>query len=619
MVKILIRPNILIRHILLLSLFIITGAINANASGKPIHLGKILVYPGVTPRKISRSTSTIHIIDKKQIEQSGADSIEDLLEFIQGVDVMTRGVHSIQSDISIRGSGYEQVLILINGMPVNDPQTGHHNMDLPVSLADIERVEIIEGPASSVYGVNAMAGAINIITKKPLKKKITLKASAGGHNLASRLLSINFSLKNAKNRISFEKENSSGYRPETGFKNTVFSFDSLLESDNKSIEIMGGHTKKDFGADSFYSNLYSQEQEHTQTTFLMLKTGINEGDYSIAPSIYYRRHWDKYILDRARPLWYVNLHTTYKYGLRLPLNIRKKWADFTAGLEAGLDEITSSKLGRHKRPHSSLYLQAKPNINNKTILDLGLRTDYFKKWHWQASPSAGIGFYIFPFLKVRAKAGRSFRIPAFTELYYKSPANIGNKDLNPEKAVSYETGFDIYNKRLFTIGVTIFRREVKDVIDWERETSKDIWKAENISRENINGIEFKTNLHTNLGNRLVNLSDIQFGYTYLDSKFKQGMKLSKFTSNYLRHSFSAKTIITLPFGVKQSIGLSYKKRIGRPHYFLLNSKVFKKLHRAKLDIEIFISGSNLLNTSYTEIQDVPMPGRWLECGTCIEF
>ena len=160
----------------------------------------------VTETKInmpfSKKYRSIEIINKTEIKESGVRNLIDLLQQYTGLDIRRRGAGGVQADLYIRGGGFDQTLLLVDGMKMDDSQTGHHtlNMLLPIEL--IERIEIIKGPAARIFGQNAFNGAINIITKSPTttlnsQLNISLTNISGGSfdNLSS---SVTAALSNNK-------------------------------------------------------------------------------------------------------------------------------------------------------------------------------------------------------------------------------------------------------------------------------------------------------------------------------------------------------------------------------------------------------------------------------------
>jgi len=579
------------------------------ARSEELVLEPIIVTATRIPTVLPRLVRSVSIIEADQIEDAPVTSVPELLGYVMGVDVRRRGVYGVQADVSIRGSHFEQVLILVDGIKVNDPQTGHHNMDLPLSLSDIERIEVLRGHGSSLYGPNAFGGVINIVTKRPEGRGAKLEFRLGENSLSSGALSLTYALGRFSNRLSFERKESSGYRRDTEFDINTLALTSTIEIPRGSLDLALGFTEKDFGANSFYSTKYPYQEEHTDTSFGNIRARIDMGNITLEPMLYYRRHWDKYILDRYNPNFYTNRHTTHLYGGELQSHISLVFGSFVLGAEIGKEEIDSTNLGVHSRSKEAIYIEFEPKLANKFILNLGMRGDHYSEWGWEGCPTLSAGYRVSPYVKLRGSIGRSFRVPTYTDLYYVSPANVGNPDLVPERAWSYEMGVD-YNREDIYWGVTLFRREGSNLIDWIWRNST--WEAENIGEVDTDGLEaaFKIKFDESLP-----ISSVSLGYTYLDSEKKTGIT-SKYVLNYLKHQICLEFDHMLPLEARQVWKLSYKDRVQGDEYWLLDSRISKKLENGK---EIFVEGTNLLDTSYSEQGGVPMPGRWVQGGMKVEF
>ena len=136
-----------------------------TSSVKSEYIEEIEVHGLRSPDIYSRESRLVEVITRQKIGSLPAENINSLLKYISGVDVRQRGAEGIQTDISLRGGTFDQVMVLLNGINITDSQTGHHNFNLPVSLQQVERIEVLKGPASRIYGPNAFSGAINIVTK----------------------------------------------------------------------------------------------------------------------------------------------------------------------------------------------------------------------------------------------------------------------------------------------------------------------------------------------------------------------------------------------------------------------------------------------------------------------
>ncbi len=584
--------------------------------GGPYILEPIVIFPTKSSLAQSQDLRKVNVIGAEEIARLPARSVQELLKHILGVDIRQRGPLGAQADVNIRGANFEQILICINGVGINDPQTGHHNMDVPLTLMDIERIEILSGGASSLYGAGAFGGAINIVTKEPGAKGLEIEASGGNFGFSSQGLSVNCPLGSFNNRLSFARKESSGFRPDTDFEITSLSFNSKRDFSNGTLEYLFGYTDKDFGAANFYSNLYPHEEEHTDTRFFNLKARIENEILDLEPSLYYRRHCDKFILDRNRPSWYVNYHTSYSYGADLQAHREFAAGSLLLGVEAGREKITSTRLGKHSRDNQALYTQLQSPLEKSAVYNLGLRLDHFQTWGWQACPDLSIGYKLSPRLKFKSSAGRSFRIPSFTDLYYQSPANIGNEDLTPEKAWSAEAGLD-YDKGALCAELTYFRRWADDLIGWVRPSSDAAWQAENIAEVDTRGLESQLTLK--IQDEFSILSEVCAGYVYQYSESGSAALNTKYSLEFLKHHAHLELSLSFPQALSQTLSLSYKQRIDQRPYFLLDSRVSKKMKKDRFDLEIFLDITNLLNASYSEQGDVAMPGRWIIGGVRIKL
>ena len=585
----------------------------AAASDQVIDIGEVVISPKRDNPYGSRRY--FNEIDSEGISCLRADSIEDVLDTFGSVEIKRRSVYGGQADLSLRGSSFEQVGVLINGIMVNDVQTGHYTMDLPVPLESIEKIEVLSPCESSFYGGNALAGSINIITKVPSERKVIIDASLGEHQLKRNLLSIACPINSIKNRVTFEHKESSGYRPDTDFRITTLAFQSAGDY----FDFFGGYTRNDLGAGNSYSNLFPREEDHTKTTFLSLKLKKEFGDIEFKPVIHYRRHWNKFILDRNRPEWYVNYHTDYDYSLDLPFSFKIGESRLINGVKIGQSKITSTRLGNHAMAKGALYGNLRSKITQATNLDVSLRGDFFEKWPEQVSPALGINHEVNEQWSLNSSIARSFRIPSFTDLYYVSPANLGNEDLTPETAMTYEAGID-FKEGQHVVGLSLFFRDTDDIIDWTRNNASEAWQVQNISRAETVGCEANWDFDVNFKSDFISLKRASFGCAYLDTDYSQDDSLEiKYTADYLKHKMIFEAFLEYPFMLKQSLKIGYNNRAIGKDYFLLDTKISKTIEKEKYSTEIYLSATNLFNTSYSEVGDVTMPGRWVESGVKVIF
>jgi len=540
------------------------------------------------------------IITAEEIQQLPIHSIPELLEYVSTVDVRTRGIAGIQTDFSIRGSNFEQVLILIDGMRVNDPQTGHHLADIPVSLDEIERIEVVPGGASALYGHGGFGGVINIITKKKAKPQVTGQFAHGEYDYNLQKLGFTIPcLKNTQLGLNLERQLSNGYRPNTDFDNKLGN----LRLNGSHWQLFAGIQDKKFGANGFYTTLFPWQWEHTQTQLLTSRANLLINNISVQPVFLYRRHDDHFLLDRNNPSFYQNHHHTHVYNLQLPLSWEMERLKMAIGFDLGREDIKSTRLNNHFRWHEGAFFSLNPHLS-KLNVNLDLRLDHYSEGlGTEFSHNFSVAYHLTQDLKLRASTGRSFRIPSYTELYYFSPANRGNQNISPEHAWHLEGGMDFLQPN-WEIEATVFHRWGRDVIDWIDMGT--YWQVQNLIQVNTLGItlNFATwwRKHT-----------LKLDYTYLNQTFHPAVK-AKYTGGYLRHKVDFSLISYWPWQVSTSLVLSYQKRLGQTAYPLLDARIEKLIRSPYGCYYLFLEGKNLLDINYEDIAGVPMPGVWVWGG-----
>lgn len=603
------------RGIIIIFLLLVLAA--AVFADEPQKLGKIVVTSSRIDTSLEESSRSVILLGSDELSCAAYSAIPDAIGSIGGIDIRRRGPEGIQSDINIRGATFEQNLILIDGVKINDPQTGHYSMDLPVVMSDVDRIEILKGPASSIYGPNAFGGAINIITKKPEGKSLFFNIEGGSFDYFRSSLSLTYPFASIGNRFSIEESRSTGYMPETEFNVLSLSNVSSLETFLGVYNFLFGYTKKDYGAANFYSNLFPNEEEHTDTRFFKIDGIFEEGDIKIMPKLFLRRHGDKFILDRNRPGWQTNYHTTYSYGGEMGGVLDKEFLAASYGVELSRDTIDSTSMQTHSRTNDGFYLELSPRIVDALNLNIGVREDYFSGFGWQCSPSASASYKLMKNFLLKGSVGRAYRIPTFTDLYYNDSGNIGNPDLRPESSWTYEAGAD-YRLSGIECSAVYFHRDSYDTIDWIRQSSNAPWRAMNIGSVSTNGVELSSGLSPRKVLPSLPVEKASISYTALDSYAKHDY-FSKYALDYLKHQLTAVMQFDL-CGFKNDWVLNYKKRVGSSGAFIVDTKLSKQIFRkGRVGFEAFVEASNLFDTDYSEQSGVTMPGRWIKSGGRVEF
>jgi len=569
-----------------------------------ISLPPIVVTASRLPQPSTEIGREIEIIEAEEIRQLPVHSVDELLEYFSSIDVRNRGISGIQSDFSLRGSSFEQVLFLINGMPINDPQTGHHHGDIPITLNEIDRIEVVLGGASALYGHGGFGGVINIITKKQTKPKIKVKYAHGEYDYNLEKIGLTTpTWQDNQLSLNWERQLSNGYHINTDFDTKLGN----LSFNSKNWQIFMGFSDKRFGANSFYTPKYPWQWERTQTQLFLTKTKFQIGNIHFQPAFIYRRHDDHFFLDRNNPDFYQNHHHTHVYNFRLPFNKQIANIKIAGGTEFSREDIKSNSLGSHFRWHEGIFLSLSPALE-KINTNLDLRLDHYSEdLGTEFSHNLSFAYKLRPDLKLRWATGRSFRIPSFTELYYQSPANIGNPALRAEHAWHLESGIDIFKSK-WQAGATIFYRWGRDIIDWVMK--KGFWQAENLTRVNTFGLSLNFTIWWDK-------HSLRFDYTYLNQSSNPQV-YAKYL-NYLRHKTDFIFLSHWPGKVDTSLVLSYQKRLDQTAYPLLDIKIKKIFDYSHGKCSIFIEGKNLLGADYKDIAGVPMPDVWIWGGIEIEI
>jgi iron complex outermembrane receptor protein len=551
-------------------------------------------------------------LEAKDLENLEPDSPVEALRYLP-VDLQGRSLKGgIQTDFSLRGSTFQGVLMLIDGQRINDPQTAHHNSDIPVTSEDVEEIEVIPGVNSSLFGPDAVGGAINIALKKPQDKKRVLELRGGQYRTGGGLFSISEKKDNLGVRLSVEKQESGGFRDDTDFKKFIASVATSLDIPYGEFVLNWGYEEKEFGAYDFYTPGSGYPSKEWTRTYL-LNTGFNleTQGLTIKPNFLWRRHYDKFMLDKTQiRSSYLNHHRTDLYTPNIYFQRQAgSLGRIGLGLEYGEERINSTNLGKHNRSHRSIFLDDGKDLNDKLALGLSLRMDDFDGFNRVCTGSGSLKYKFSEEDSLRLGISRSMRIPSFTELYYNDPTTLGNADLSAEKCLNYQLGYD-YKKEDMSFGATLFFRQEDDFIDWIKRTPDQAkWQVENIAEAEVFGIEnyFRLDIKQNLA--------LDANYTYINKDANGQGYLYKYGPNHIRHLINIALAFNLPFGT-QSIGFTYKKKPGRDGWLLINANLSYRMNK---NLRLFVDASNLLNVEYQEIEGIPEPGRWIEGGLRFEW
>ncbi|MCO5250932.1 MAG: TonB-dependent receptor [Candidatus Kapabacteria bacterium] len=633
------------KYLLLFCLFVFVNAVGLRASLDSVRTDEIVVTANRAPSLYSENARIIQTISRADIESAPVQSLSDLLEYTASVDVRQRGNIGVQADIGIRGGTYDQALILLNGIPVNDPQTGHHNMNLPIDIYDIERIEILEGPGARVLGVNAFTGAINIITTNAENNNFRVNLNGGEFGFYRVFSSVAFNINKLKSYFSVSKSASDGYIDNTDFKNLNIFSQQSLNTDIADFNLQIGYNDKEFGANSFYTAAFPNQFEAVRGLFGALSFSSGH-DINLTGNIYARQHTDRFELFRDNPAeWYSghNYHKTNIYGGLLKLNIKWSPGITSIGTDIRQEGILSNVLGDLMDEPvavsgaSDEFYTREANRNNigffvdhtlsynKFTASAGIFMNWNSDWDWNTYYGIDLNYKINPNLAVFGNINQSTRLPNFTDLYYEGPTNRGNPSLIPENANTYEVGAKYFNDYM-RFSASVFARFGENLIDWTRLSDTLLWQTMNVSEVNTKGLSISTNIYPHHINEFPKFwTGINLSYQYLHSEKSSGEYLSFYNLDHLKHKFAISSQFNFIENLFMDIRLSYQSRVGTFYNYKLEQEVpyeditlldFKMYYNWN-KIRIFTEVSNIMNQIYQDLGNVYLPGRWLRFG--VEF
>ena len=581
------------------------GSILGNAQEtepKTDSLKEVVITSSRIDLPFKENSRTIQIVTAEDIKKLGVTNVADALQQVAGIDVRRQGVNGMQADLYIRGGSFDQTLLLIDGIKVDDPQTGHHTMNLALPIEVIKRIEVIKGPAARVFGQNAFTGAVNIVTKDVEENSLIAKVQGGsfGQFIAEATGAV--SLKESSHIVHFSKNFSEGYRYNTDFDNTNYVLKSQFNKNKLPIELLTSYSERKFGANGFYGfTSYIDQYEETQASLVGLSTVIKKGNFTWKPRIYWRRNQDLYLLIRNNPSAYRNLHITNKIAVELNGSYQSKIGITGFGVEFSKYYISSNRLGDNQREIASLFLEHRFQFFNN-IIDVtpGISASYFSDFDNQIFPGLDFGVKISEKFRAYGNIGTSFRLPTYTNLYYVSTMTISNPNLETEEAFSQEVGFKYLSKNI-NVSLAAFNRDADNLIDYVRENASDAWQAQNIQHVNTKGYEANIE-YKFLLNQLP--QKIQLGYSFLDNDVKKSeANFSQYSINSMKHQFVGNYAMEWFKNFSNSIGYRYVERTSGVSYNVWDVSASYQLKA----LEFSVYANNIFNTEYVEAGMVPMP------------
>ena len=576
-------------------------SLQAFSQEKTQELDSIVINSTRISLPFKKNSRTINIITAKDIKNSAATNVADLLQQVTGVDVRRRGTGGGQSDLYIRGGGFDQTLLLIDGIKMDDAQTGHHTMNAALPIEVIERIEIIKGPAARIFGQNAFTGAINIVTKKRLNNKVSINVEAGSFGQLNGSVTLGKETKNSSIIAHVGALTSDGYRNNSDYNNQNYFLMGTFNKKKQPIEVIATFFDKKFGAENFYTtNVTFNEYEETQNSLLGVSTTFKSNKFNVTPRIYWRRGQDMFLLRRDDPGFYRNFHITNKIGVETNASYTSDIGITGFGVDFSRFSIQSNNLGERVRTMANFFLEHRFKSGSFDITP-GIAATYFSDFKFNAFPGLDIGVQISDKVRLYGNVGYTFRAPTFTDLYYSDPATSGNPNLEPEKAFAQEIGLK-YSDDKFSGSLAIFNRDSEDLIDYVRQnTSINIFTAANIAEVSTQGIEFESAYNFKMNNYN---QTITFGYTYLnDDILDQNKDLSRYSLNTLKHQLITRFTSQLFKNVRQNIIYKHAERTVGTSYNVWDASLIVDFNKFTFSL----TANNIFNAEYIESGFVQMP------------
>ena len=642
-----------------------TWRVDSTGFAHEVRLAEVGITGSRAPLTKSQAARMVTVLSREDIAQAPVQSVNDLLKYAVGVDVRQRGALGSQTDISIRGGTQEQITILLNGINICDPQTGHNVLDLPVQLSEIVRIEVLEGPAGRVYGTSSLVGAINIVTHPDAETSADVTLEGGSFGYAAAGGRTNVKSGRWNNQLSAAYRRSDGYsRSKAGSLNTDYEgekafYQGAYDDEQVHVAWHAGIAAKGWGSSTFYATpRWQADDQYEQTTklFTALQATTKQGFLHLQPSLYWNQHRDRYEGYRGKPdVMKYNYNRCNVYGLSLNSYFDTPLGRTAIGAELRNEDLASCNLGEplSRQQHISgtdrdytlgvNRTNISAHLEHNVLLErLTLSAGFVAaKSSWsnqdmRVYPGIDVSYSI-PLTSLKLFAGwnSSLRLPSFTEMYYKLQGYAADPHLKPEEMQAVEIGAQL-SSPCVQAKATLFHHHGRNMIDWimdTREGDAAVWQSVNHTRLNANGLEVSTLFtiplrHTgdpSSAARPLSFS-LSYNYMYQDKVAEEGI-VSQYALEYLRHKFVAILQVPLWQKLDARFGFRWQDREGsyttfdgqvKPYrpFALTDARLQWRGHRCIVYAEV----NNLLNNrSYVDYGNVPQPGTWFVVGTSLKL
>lgn len=620
-----------------------------HAKEKLYELGEVEVTGTRVPMTVSQAARMVTVLDRDDIAAVPAQSVNDLLKYAVGIDVRQRGDMGVQTDISIRGGTFDQITILLNGINICDPQTGHNAADFPVDISEIERIEVLEGPAGRVYGTSSLVGAINIVTRPDLQSGMELRAEGGSYGFFEGGGHINLTKGAFSNQFSGGFSRSDGFsrnaagRLNSDFKQAKAFYQGGYAHEKAEVRWHAGFTQKDYGANTFYSAKYDDQFEHTRKYYTAVQAETKGDVYRFKPSVYWNRSEDRFELVRNRPETVpFNYHRTDVYGLNLNNTLETALGKTAFGAEFRNEGVVSTTLGEplhfpEPAPGGGEYTAGLNRTNLSFHLEHNILLRGFtlsagviavkntgNEMNFRFYPGVDASWQFARDWKLYASFNTSLRMPTFTELYYSVNGYKADRYLKPEEMKAYEIGVKYLTPGIRGT-VSLFHYRGTNLIDWIKDLSEGAdapWQSVNHAKVNTTGVETSLDVSFDeMLHRTFFIRNLTVSYAYIDQNKKSEPDVqSRYALEYLRHKVVAQANLRVWRNLNLNVSYRWQDRMGNYEqngemvayepYSLLDAR----LSWDTSSYRVYAEANNLLNRTYYDYGNIPQPGIWVRAG-----
>jgi iron complex outermembrane receptor protein len=578
----------------------------------------MVVLGSATPVPLTESQRSVDVLPV-QGQSLAAESPQDFLREDASIFLEERGAGGGQADIAMRGGSFEQTLVLLNGFRINDAQTSHHNLDLPVPLDAIDSIQSLEGAGSTLHGVDALSGVVDFLTAAPDHDSLLVRAGEGSFQSNEETLVGGATRGPWSGRVAADRNFSTGFMADRDYRNMDASAESWSASRLGLLDLLVAVSDRSFGANQFYGDYPSWER--TKGWFAAARQEI--GSRTVA-AFGYRRHSDEFVLFRDDPAIYENNHIdgSWQGSLRETLTVRKD-SVLLMGLEADGDSIRSNNLGLHARNRGAGYvdLDLRP-AKQRWSLSVGAREEIFSGGAQAVfSPELAGSLRVAKSLKLRASGGYGFRIPTYTDLYYSDPSTLGNAHLKPESAWSSDAGADWAPSAKLTLSATGFFSQQHDTIDYVQSATvpnpylpagcpANIWCAANLNGLGFSGVETRLTWIP----KKSQIVRIAWTGVHGAQSALHGL-VSEYVFNYPVQNIHASWSAALGRDFVLTNAVQIAQRYRQTVYPVWNATLTRDTGKLRPYLRL----TNLSNTGYQEITGVNMPPRTIMGGVALDL